>query len=692
MDQLFDPDVPDDVTVRVKRDPAPLSTDSIACRIRNAVNFSVPISKEAALNDTAGRPVRVLCDGIYDLFHYGHARQLEQAKNVFPNVYLIVAIVNDEVCHEKKGKTVMNDRERIMAIRHCRYVDEVIIDQPWFLSDDFLTYHKIDFVAHDDLPYVSGSIDLFAHIKAQDKFVATSRTPGISTSDLIARIVKDYDQYARRNLSRGYTHEELNLSFFNQNRLKIRNQMARVGRRSREIVDSSVDLLRRWEANSRHYMSTFLGSFGTAENLMLTSDGIDRLGVARAPSLTPPSSPTPWEDEEPASKVAKTSESRMRASLNLVEVPDKIREDALEKVRTFLWGSWKKVPNEDIIITRIKGGLSNYHFKVALSPSVKLLKKEPRAVLYRLYGEILMDNAGGVVIDTVVFALLSEKKFGPRLYGIFRVGRIEHFIENARSLTCKEIAIPTIARTVAVQFAKFHVMDLPLRRMPTFMTSLAMKWLREIKQQFIQLPTFPINIYDEWEELSRIIDSVPPKIVLCHNDLQEGNILIIEKDPKKRLLNNIDVEQEEDETVKDKIHMIDFEYAAYNHRGFDLAHYFTEYCYDYSVTKFPCFERRLDAYPSKAFQLDFFRAYLKVFRKECPDSHSLLLEEDDEIEIEALYKETNIFALFAHYVWALWSLRQASLSQINFGFNEYAVSRIEHYLIHKKWLQEENMI
>ncbi|KAI9251593.1 hypothetical protein BY458DRAFT_523700 [Sporodiniella umbellata] len=217
------------------------------------------------------RSVRIYCDGIYDLFHFGHAKALEQAKKSFPEVYLMVGVCSDAETHQRKGKTVMNEAERYESVAHCKWVDEVIPDAPWIVNQEFLDKYRIDYVAHDAEPYQSTeSGDVYAFAKAQGRFLPTQRTGGISTSDLITRIVRDYDAYLRRNLERGVTAKELNISSLKEREIKTKKHIDDLKNQIKHIV---IEQLGTWEDQSHEFIRSFAGRFG-AKDAVVNNSGL----------------------------------------------------------------------------------------------------------------------------------------------------------------------------------------------------------------------------------------------------------------------------------------------------------------------------------------------------------------------------------------------------------------------------------
>ncbi|CAI2174099.1 16832_t:CDS:2 [Funneliformis geosporum] len=224
------------------------------------------------------RPVRIYCDGIYDLFHFGHAKSLQQAKNSFSNVYLLVGVCDDATTHAKKGKTVLNEQERAESLRHCKWVDEVVEHAPWVITQEFLDRYRIDYVAHDAIPYTSGnSSDIYSFVKEQGRFLPTQRTEGVSTSDLITRIVRDYDQYVRRNLERGVSPKELNIGFLKAKEINMKKSISDIrssihqnwhGTKTElsndfsELKNDLAQTFAIWENRSQEYVRGFAGMFG----------------------------------------------------------------------------------------------------------------------------------------------------------------------------------------------------------------------------------------------------------------------------------------------------------------------------------------------------------------------------------------------------------------------------------------------
>jgi choline-phosphate cytidylyltransferase len=157
-------------------------------------------------------PVRIFTDGVFDCFHYGHAKVLEQCKKMFKHVYLIVGVCSDEDTRKEKAKTVMTFKERYEAVIHCKWADEVV-QCPWACTLEFLDSIGAHYIARDPEPYPCEDLsDIYGVFKINRRFLATHRTEGVSTTDLILRILNDYNLYLERQVRKGCTAKDLGIS------------------------------------------------------------------------------------------------------------------------------------------------------------------------------------------------------------------------------------------------------------------------------------------------------------------------------------------------------------------------------------------------------------------------------------------------------------------------------------------------
>jgi choline/ethanolamine kinase len=185
----------------------------------------------------------------------------------------------------------------------------------------------------------------------------------------------------------------------------------------------------------------------------------------------------------------------------------------------------------------------------------------------------------------------------------------------------------------------------------------------------VDLPQLQERIVQLQARLARVYSPS----VFCHNDLQYGNLMF------KR---NMTGSSSSDGNAG-TLYLIDYEYACYNPRGFDLGNHFCEWGADYHSDTPHLLS--LDRFPSAAEQERFCRAYLEHSTSSTTSSTTSTLLPGGDVPavsaaaVAALAREARHYSLASHLLWACWGLAQSRVSCIAFDYVGYAQGRLRAY-------------
>ncbi|WOH07255.1 hypothetical protein DCAR_0626684 [Daucus carota subsp. sativus] len=191
------------------------------------------------------RRVRVYMDGCFDLMHYGHANALRQAKALGDE--LVVGVVSDEQIVANKGPPVLSMEERLTLVSGLKWVDEVIADAPYEITEEFMKRlfndHKIDYIIHGDDPcLLPDGTDAYALAKSAGRYKQIKRTEGVSSTDIVGRILashKDSKSSQDDNISSQHTETDNMNKLENDKKVANSQQMSHFLPTSRRIVQFS---------------------------------------------------------------------------------------------------------------------------------------------------------------------------------------------------------------------------------------------------------------------------------------------------------------------------------------------------------------------------------------------------------------------------------------------------------------------
>ncbi|XP_068317803.1 ethanolamine-phosphate cytidylyltransferase-like [Pyrus communis] len=185
------------------------------------------------------RPVRVYMDGCFDMMHYGHCNALRQARAVGDQ--LVVGVVSDAEIIVNKGPPVTPLNERMIMVNAVKWVDEVIPDAPYAITEEFMKKlfdkYNIDYIIHGDDPCVlPDGTDAYALAKKAGRYKQIKRTEGVSSTDIVGRMLLCVRE---RSVNENQHHSSLQRQFSHGHSQKFEDRGSRSGTRVSHFLPTS---------------------------------------------------------------------------------------------------------------------------------------------------------------------------------------------------------------------------------------------------------------------------------------------------------------------------------------------------------------------------------------------------------------------------------------------------------------------
>jgi thiamine kinase-like enzyme len=270
-----------------------------------------------------------------------------------------------------------------------------------------------------------------------------------------------------------------------------------------------------------------------------------------------------------------------------------------------------EISNEPYTLDTLSGGITNHVHLVTFA-------NHTQKYIVREFGNDTDAFIDRMHENTVVQKYEHTRKIVARFQG----GTVETYLEGRSCTSHDLLRNDDISRRLARVLYELHhntAFHTPPHEAPLMWTRIH-EWLTQCD-----------TLYQDDSEIVRMLETIHniihdtihgpyipnSPVVMCHNDLCMQNIIVQENDVK----------------------LIDFEYAGYNYRGFDIANLFCEY----------------EQYPSYEARKRFYQHY-----------------SNSDLEDEVAW-----FVPFVGITWCLWGLLQHKRSGISYDFMSYAKQKLQ---------------